>query len=402
VTSAEAGAAALVTHPATTAAGIWTRGRLQPLPGGTLMGVPADPRGALGILDAGEVQRAAAERPWPGGALEGDVAVGDYVAARLGDAVVDRLVEPLLGGVYAGSARQLSLQACVPALFEAAREGGSLLQTAREASAGAPGGPLFAGLRGGVGRLPALLVAALADRGVSVRTGVVVRELRRAASGWELVAGSRPAREVIAADAVVLATPARPSARLLQPHAPAAAAALEEIPYASMAIVTLAVDRATLAGPLPGSGFLVPPVDGRAVKGVTFTSAKWAWAEEAAPDIAFLRASLGRVGEEAALQRPDEELIRLAVADLQEALGRPLGRLVDTHVQRWGGALPQYDVGHVERVERARAAVAALPGLGLAGAAYEGVGIPACIASGRAAAGAVATHVRSLPAWRGE
>ncbi|HEY7718160.1 MAG TPA: protoporphyrinogen oxidase, partial [Pedococcus sp.] len=381
---AELGAADLLTHPATTAAGVWSRGALRPLPRGTLMGVPSEPRAAEGLLTGAEVARAEDEQPWPGGALETDVAVGDYVGARLGPAVVDRLVEPLLGGVYAGHAARLSLQACVPGLFEVARSGGSLIAAARVAAEAASGDdrPVFAGLVGGLGRLPELLVDALRARGVVIEPGVIVRELHALEGGWRVVTGPRPAPTGHEAEAVVLAVPATPAARLLLPYAPAAAALLGEVEYASMAVVTLAVERAGL-GDLPGSGFLVPPVDGRRIKASTFSSAKWAWVDALRDDVVFLRASVGRAREEADLQRPDDELVALAVEEVGLALGRPLTPVVDAHVQRWGGGLPQYAVGHLDRVAAVQAEAEALPGLGLAGAAYDGVGIPACIGSGR-------------------
>lgn len=394
---AELGDTGRLTHPSTAQASIWSRGRLHPMPRGTLMGVPGDLDAVRGLLDEAEVSRAAAERPWPTGALDHDLSVGDYVAARVGDAVVQRLVEPLLGGVYAGHAARLSLQACVPALYEAARNGASLTDTARAAAAAgaANGSPVFAGLVGGIGTLPERLVEALTARGVAVRSGAIARELeRRPHGGWAVVVGPRPAPEALVADAVVLAVPAAPAARLLRPHSASAADLLAGIEYASMAIVTLAVDRRAL-GELPGSGFLVPPVDGRRIKASTFTSAKWQWAAEASDGAFFLRASVGRAGETSELQRPDDELVALAVAEVGEALGRPLPRVLDWQVQRWGGGLPQYAVGHVDRVAAIRAGVAGHPGLELAGAAYDGVGIPACIATGRAAAAAVATHLQS-------
>ena len=400
----EIGAAALLTHPETTTAAVWSRGALHPLPKGTLMGIPGDPQAALGLLSPGEVDRACDETPWPGGMVHADVSVGEYVSARLGTAVVDRLVEPLLGGVYAGHAGRLSLEACVPVLFEVARSGGSLTGAARAAAraAAANTSPVFAGLVGGMGRLPELLVAALADRGVEIRSGTIARELhRRSRGGWTVVTGPRPAPELLDADAVVLAVPAAPTSRLLRDLAPVAAAELAGIDYASMAIVTLAVARDGLGG-LPGSGFLVPPVDGRGIKASTFSSNKWAWVASASEDAFFLRASVGRAGEEADLQRPDSDLVALAVDEVGQALGRPLTPLLDAHVQRWGGGLPQYAVGHRSRIARVRAAVADLPGLELAGAAYDGVGIPACIGSGRAASVAVATHLMTTSAAGGE
>ncbi len=231
---------------------------------------------------------------------------------------------------------------------------------------------------------------------------MIARELHaRPRGGWAIVTGPRPDPQTLEADAVVLAVPAAPASRLLRAHVPAAAEELAAVEYASMAIITLAVAKEGL-GELPGSGFLVPPVDGRGIKASTFTSAKWEWAASASDEAFFLRASVGRAGEEADLQRPDQDLVALAVREVGEALGRPLTHVVDAHVKRWGGGLPQYAVGHVERMARVQVATQALPGLGLAGAAYAGVGIPACIGSGRAAAAAVATHLTAVPRAGGE
>jgi oxygen-dependent protoporphyrinogen oxidase len=184
----------------------------------------------------------------------------------------------------------------------------------------------------------------------------------------------------VEADRVVLATPGAPSARLLGEVAPEAATELVAVEYASMAIVTLAVPGLDVGD---SSGFLVPAVDGRWIKGATYSFAKWAWVG-AVPDVHILRASIGRHGEEAALQASDDELVARVVADLAVATGRPI-EPVDAHVQRWGGALPQYAVGHLERVARIRAAVDGVPGLAVCGAAYDGVGIPAVIGSARRA-----------------
>ena len=185
---------------------------------------------------------------------------------------------------------------------------------------------------------------------------------------------------------VVLATPAPATGRLLRELAPRAAAELAAIEYASMAVVTLALPASAVAGMDDSSGFLVPPLDGRRVKAATFSFAKWDWVREAGclHDVVHLRTSLGRHGEEQALQATDEELVARSLADLEEATGLR-GEPVDTHVQRWGGGLPQYLVGHLDRVARIRAEVAAVPGLEVCGAAYDGVGIPAVIGSARRA-----------------
>jgi oxygen-dependent protoporphyrinogen oxidase len=151
-------------------------------------------------------------------------------------------------------------------------------------------------------------------------------------------------------------------------------------------VVTLAFRVADVTGLDGYSGFLVPPVDGRAIKASTFSFAKWDWVRQAgaAEGLVHLRTSLGRHGEEAALQRADEELVAASTADLREATG--IGATpVDTHVQRWGGGLPQYAVGHLDRVARIRRAIAEVPGLAVCGAAYAGVGIPAVIAGAHAA-----------------
>ena len=184
-------------------------------------------------------------------------------------------------------------------------------------------------------------------------------------------------------------------ARLLGEVAPVAADALGEVEAASVGVVTLAFaadDVPDLVG-TGSSGFLVPPVEGRAIKASTFSFAKWAWVREAGAGagVVHLRTSLGRHGDEAALQAPDERLVEVSLADLRAALGLR-ARPVDTHVQRWGGGLPQYAVGHLTRVARVRAAVAEVPGLAVCGAAYDGVGIPAVIGSARLAVRALSPH----------
>ncbi|WP_151523523.1 protoporphyrinogen oxidase [Serinicoccus kebangsaanensis] len=391
-----AGLGADLAHPTPARAQVWSRGVLQPLPPRTLMGVPADPRGLAGLLTDGEVARALAE---PADPLEADdVSVGDLVAARLGTALTDRLVEPLLGGVYAGHARLLSARAAVPGLLRAAQRGERLQDAVARLLPLAPGdgpaAPVFAGVRGGLHRLPTTLAQALCDREVQIRTGTTVRELTRTADGgFEVVTGPRPDPTAYRADRVVLALPPAPAARLLEQVAPTAAGALATVETASMAVLSLAFEAEPL-GALRGSGFLVPPVEQRVIKAATFSATKWDWVRELgldagdpgrARDLVLLRASIGRHGEEATLQRPDAELVDAALADLSDALGRPLPAPVDADVQRWGGALPQYAVGHVDLVAQVREAVAEVPGLAVCGATYDGVGIPACIASARRA-----------------
>jgi oxygen-dependent protoporphyrinogen oxidase len=384
--------------PLTTAARVRAGGTLHPLPARTMLGIPADLAAvrASGVLDAAALAAVAAEPdadPLP--ALDADVAVGRLVRARLGDQVADRLVEPLLGGVYAGRADELSLQATMPALFaRLADGGGSLVRAAQSVVAppspparpdpardsGHAGGeaqrPVFVSLPGGLGRVPQALAA---SGRFAVRTSTTVREIARTASGFRLTVGSVPEPEHVEADAVIVAAPAAKASRLLHQVAPGAAAELRGIDYASMAIVTFAF--AGLDVELPGSGVLVGAAEGASVKAVTLSSQKW----PLPTGLTVLRASIGRAGEPQLLQREDGDLIATVRRDLHMLLGLSAPPL-DALITRWGGGLPQYSVGHVERVARIRAAVAAVPGLAVCGAAYDGVGVPACIASARRAA----------------
>jgi oxygen-dependent protoporphyrinogen oxidase len=402
----------------TTAARIWSRGEMRPLPARQFMGVPADAAAlaGTGLLSAAGLARARQEPDLPATHRDGDVPVASYVAARYGQEVVDRLVDPLLGGVYAGRSEELSFDATLPALAAAARRTSTLTAAATSllpppgpadqtngAAAGAPRPPVFSSLAGGLGTLPPALAAA---SGAQLRTGAMVRELvparpRRGATiggvlggrpprastghGWRLTIGSAHAPQWLDADAVILALPARPASRLLAgvPGAAAAAAALGEISYASMAIVTLAYPRAAFPQLPETSGYLVPAVDGHPVKAVTFSSVKWPQLQQRAADLIFVRCSVGRIGEEQVLQRDDAELTALAAADLAAATG-VRGAPVASLVTRWGGALPQYTVGHLDRVARIQASLAQA-GLAACGAAYAGVGIPACIATARSA-----------------
>ena len=422
---ADAGLAGQRVTPGTTSSAIWTLGALRPLPRCQFMGVPSDlaELATSGVISAEGIARASQDLELPPTARDGDVAVARYVGARLGEEVVDRLVDPLLGGVYAGRSAELSFDATLPALAAASRRHRSLAEAARSllpppvpdpgpAPAGdrnetpgagtRAGGSVFTTLSGGLGTLPAFLAKA---SGAAVRTASMARELSRAQTGWRLTLGPAAAPEQVDADAVILAVPARPAGRLIAgvPGASAAVGAFGEISYASTAIVTLAYPPSAFPAPglssLGRSGYLVPAVDGRAVKAVTFSTVKWphlAAAVPAAEPLEVVRCSVGRIGEEALLQRSDDELAALAAAELAAATG-VRGAPVATRVTRWGGALPQYTVGHLDRVARIRAAVAAQPGLAVCGAAYDGVGIPACVATARAAASEVLAFLAARP-----
>ncbi|MFZ2016302.1 MAG: protoporphyrinogen oxidase [Nocardioides sp.] len=365
-------------HPSSGSTQIWTRGALRPLPR-TLLGVPLDldQVAAAGVLSDEGLDRARHEEVVPLG--DDDVSVAHLVGDRLGHEVVDRLVEPLLGGVYAGHATHLSSAATIPQVVSMLRTHGSLTAAAAAFPAPPPSSdaPMFAGLVGGLGLLPRAVVDA---GGFDVRTHATVRHLERTATGFRLTIGSAREPETLETARVVLAVPGPPAARLLTDVAPDAADQLGGLEYASMAVVTLAVPALEVGD---SSGFLVPSVDGRRIKASTYSFNKWAWLG-AVSELRILRASIGRHHEEAALQASDDELVAHVVTDLSIATGQAIAP-VDAHVQRWGGALPQYAVGHLDRVARIRASVAAVPGLAVCGAAYDGVGIPAVIGSARRA-----------------
>lgn len=392
-------------HPAPLPAALALGGELLPIPGGTLMGIPADPGSVAAVApvvdrdtDEGRPVLSAGE----------DVAVGELVRARLGDTVVARLVDPLLGGVYAGRADDLSLQATVPGLHRAAQQERTLAAAVRRAinAAGRPttpgGAPVFATVPGGLSRL----VEAVAQAsGARVRLGTTVRALARAGDGWRVSTGAAGRESHVDSDAVVLAVPAAPAARLLAAVDATVAGSVGVLAYASTALVTLALPAGAALPQL--SGFLVPADAGFAVKAATFFTTKW---PHLRGESTILRASLGRYsapgqahGAPRGEDRPghahgapgrfsqqdvlgltDQALVAVVREELPALLGRPLPSPLHVRVNRWGGGLPQYGVGHVTRTARVRSALPA--SLALAGAAYDGVGIAACVRSGEAAA----------------
>jgi oxygen-dependent protoporphyrinogen oxidase len=376
-------------------AGVWARGRVRTLPDGLALGIPTRfwPAARSGILGRrgtlGLARDALLPRPDVRGPI-GDRSIGPLVTRKLGRRVTDLLVDPLIGGIHAGSVDDMSAAATFPPLLAAARKRGSLMRALR-AEMPAPvedAPPLFWSLDGGMASLVERLAAALTARGVDIRCTTRVERLDRRPGGWT-VSGSAACD----AQAVVLALPAPEAGRLVHPHDDEAAGLLANISYASVALVTFRVPDDALASPLAGTGFLVPrrsPVrrgaDPWAVTACTFLSQKW-------PHLArdgevLLRASLGRFGDDRADGWSDDELRERAWGELGTMMGLS-GEPLESMVTRWPNAFPQYRVHHLMRTAGIEAAMARLDGVAVAGAAYRGVGIPACIASGRAAAQAV-------------
>ncbi|MEP7056079.1 MAG: protoporphyrinogen oxidase [Actinomycetota bacterium] len=383
--------------PTTSSAFVYAAGALRPLPSGTALGVPKDlwPLAKSRLLTPAGLLRAAAEPLLPGKKTVGDLAVGDLVARRFGTQVRDRLVEPLLGGVYAGWSGKLSLDATSPATSKAAHESRSLLLGLRKNRAPQQSGPVFHSFDGGTSVLVDALVEALKAGGVEVRLGVSVTEIARTVKGWRVRTGDRDGVSAtsgeLEAEAIVLALPGSPAAKLLKELSPQAAADLSGIEYASVGLVTLAYPPNTTEDQR-GSGFLVAAGERRVVKAGTWTSRKWAHLHG---EFDIVRCSVGRAGQSDDLRRDDDDLVQAVHGDLQEIAGIRT-KPVMSKVTRWGGALPQYAVGHLDRVARIESAIEAVPGLAACGAAYLGIGVPACIESGEHAAARI---VEQLSRW---
>jgi protoporphyrinogen/coproporphyrinogen III oxidase len=399
-------------------AAVWAGGRRRTLPGHLALGVPTrfgatarsrvlGARGSLRLLVDVLLPRRDLRGPL------GDRAIGPLVAHKLGRRVVERLVDPMVGGIYAGSVDDMSAAAVYPLLLAVAQQPGGFMRALRRAgqitlgtgsSAGAPEAgaagagpdeqtPAFWSLRDGLGSLGERLGAALAARGVTVSLDCPVARLERdGPSHWTLDTARGPVR----ADGVVLAVPARAAADLLAAHDAEAATLLRGIDHASVAVITLAYPEGAVPEGLVGTGLLVPhgtptPPD-LGLEGpflataCTYLSVKWPHLSR--PGACLLRASVGRFGDDRPAALADDELVARVTAELAALLGIE-GSPISALVTRWPDALPQYRVHHLLRVTGIEAAVRRLGGLAVAGAPYRGVGIPACVASGRAAARAL-------------
>jgi protoporphyrinogen/coproporphyrinogen III oxidase len=433
----------------TSGAAVWARGRRRPLPAGLVLGVPTRllPVARSGILSPAGTLRllrdVVAPRPDRRGPL-GDRAIGPLVRRKLGRQVVERLVDPMLGGIYAGGVADASAAAVFPLLLAVAQRRASFMRALGRASGGsaAPGpaspgpaspgpaspgpasppepdragepAPAFWALRGGLEALAARLAAALLGRGVEVRTGHAVSRLDRGdprRGGWVLQTSAGR----IVADAVVLAVPSGPAADLLAPHDADTAVLLRAVEYSSVAVVTLAYPDKAVLGELFGTGLLVPhgtPLPSAAaaatgapagetcvVTACTFLSAKWP--HLARPGELLLRASVGRFGDDRFVQMGDDVLVSRVAAEVAALVGMD-GEPASAEVTRWPSSFPQYRVHHLLRVAGVEAAATRLGGLAVAGAAYRGVGVPACISSGRQAALAVLQHLSGTSPGPGE
>jgi protoporphyrinogen/coproporphyrinogen III oxidase len=379
------GLGARMVYPTAAQPELLVGGRLHAMPA-SVLGVPTDLARLTSLLSAEGLRTAASEAKRPAPAFDHDVAIGRYVDERFGAEVTDRLLEPLLGGIYAGDSRLLSFAAVAPELFERAKRGGSLLRHAQHLAGKSQDGPVFAGLVGGVSTLVDALVDDLVQRRVVLRSGVTARTLEQADGGFRLITGGAHNPEMIKADGVALAAPAPATGRLLSGLV-ASAEEFARLPYASVAVITLVV-RGVQAD---ASGVLVGPGELPTIKALTYSTAKWPWVASQARQawgqgVDVIRVSVGRHRQAATLQLNDRALIERTFAEAAEIPGWQSASLVTGTVSRWGGSLPQYQVGHREVVARLRADLAGTAGLAVAGAALDGIGIPACLGSARTAA----------------
>ncbi|HEV2757278.1 MAG TPA: protoporphyrinogen oxidase [Actinomycetota bacterium] len=364
---------------------VWSRGRLHPLPRGLVSGIPTLPFSILrtGLLSRRGALRAVTDlfnsKPLTGR----DVSVGALVRDRLGDEVLERLVDPLLAGTRAGDADEMSLAAAAPDLDMVARRHRSLILGLRTWGPDTPGKtapPVFMAPIGGMSRIVGALKTELHD--ADVRYGSAVESVARDGKGFRLETRSGDVR----ADGVVLAAPAYAAARQVAALDPGASQALASIPYASVAVVALLYPRSAGAPPAKGSGMLVPRVEGRTIAACTWYSTKWPTSAPA--DGFLLRAVVGRSGRHPALDLADDELVAAVHEDLAGMLGLK-GQPTVHLVTRWERGLPQYLVGHLDRVTGAELALAQHGPLFLAGAGYRGSGIPDCIKGATEVAAAV-------------
>lgn len=372
----------LRTNPRDKTVGVLTRGRLRPLPEGMMLVLPTRLRPFVSsdLLSWRAKCRMALEPLVPAGSAGADESLGSFFRRRLGAEAVEKLVAPMLAGIYAADAEQLSLRSTFPQFLEMERRGGLLAGLWRRRRAAPPAGDvsLFMTLKGGLSRLTDALAARLPQG--SLRCGQAVESLRRRGDLWEVEAGGA----VFEAESVVSALPANVLAPLLSGADAELSSALAEIPFASTATVTLAYNSdAFPRGRAEGFGFLVPKGEGR-ITAATFVSSKFPG--RVPPGTVLIRCFLGGAGREEQLAGDDDALAASAAAELGRVLGLGGVRPRWSLVARWPSANPQYVVGHEERLKNIASRLKRQPGLVLAGASYRGVGLPDCIRSGRQAA----------------
>lgn len=360
---------------------IFSQGRIHSLPPDTVNGIPTSAASVTGLVDDATIAQMAAEPhrrlQWQAGA---DPAVGAVVADRFGEQVVARSVDPMLSGVYAGSAATIGIRSAAPTIAAALDAGAeSLTEAARRALPGGSRGPVFGAIEGGY----QVLLDALIQRSGLQWVQAAVNRITADGAGWSVRDDEGTDRY---ADAVILAVPVPRLPALIGEIAPRAAAVAAGIPVASAAVLAMAAPGGT---PFPPqSGVLVASGERLHGKAITLSSRKWG----SRGNCEVLRMSFGRFGDDIARSTPDADLQAWAVADLETVFGIRVDP-VDILVHRWLDAMPQYGPGHAALAARLRADLPAT--LAIAGNYLDGIGVPACLAvAGAAAAAVVAATTR--------
>ncbi len=373
---------------------VLNKGRLAPLPQGMSGLVPTELKPMLRtrlMSPVGKMRLALDLAIRPRTTL-GDESLASFIRRRLGPETYERMIEPLLSGIYAGDGERLSLAATFPQLRSSELTHGGILRGAlaqkQERSSRDPNHTLrtgFLSFESGMSELVARALEVLARNGARVVFGADCRALGKNANGPGYALEIAESGEVSTESfhGVVLAVPGWAAAPLLADVAPEASDVLARFEHVSNALVVLAFPEAQLREPLDGYGYVVPRVEGRDVMAVTWISSKWAGRAPAGQ--VLLRAFVGRAGQTAALDGDDDSLVSLAVCEVKEILGVDVTPSM-SRVYRWDRGMPQYNLGHLERVDRLESEIARLPGIDLAGNYLRGVGIPDCIVSGETAA----------------
>lgn len=367
-------------------------GRLHPLPGASILGIPTriTPLLASSLFSiAGRIRMASELFVKPRTDPDADESIGSFMRRRFGREAVEYLAEPLLAGIHAGDVDRLSMRSLFPRLLEAEMASGSIIRAFRALRAKAGGESAFRSLPGGIGELVHALASALPS--AALRVNAPARALR-ARDGWTVdLAGG----ESIHARRLIIAAPAFAAADLVRPLDAELADLCAGIRYASTATIAFGYRRDQVPHPLAGSGFVVPRVERASIMAATWVSSKWA---DRAPDgHALLRVFAGGARDPEALERGDAEIISRAKADLRRLLGITADPLL-TRLYRWTRASAQHEVGHLDRMARIERRLERHDGLFLTGSGFRAPGIPDCIADARATAASAAqsTHSCSL------
>ena len=386
---------------------ILIKNRLVPLPDGLMFMVPTRPTAVFFSPLFSWRTKARIIGEWfyrPVGGSESTVA--EFVERHYGREMVERVADPLLAGVYGGTADELSVQSVLPRFLEMERKHGSLgramvaarrprnvavaeLRSAGRTRASAPTRSLFTSLRDGMGQLVEALLVRIPD--VARRLNTRIEAVRRESGKWLVVSAGRRTEEF---DAVILATPAYAAGELLRNTSAQLAADLSTIRYSSSVIVVLGYDQNVRAALPAGFGFLVPRTENRRVLAATFVHTKFP--HRAPDDRALIRVFLGGTRDEAIQQCSEEEILTLVRCELQQILGITAEPLF-MRICKWKQAMPQYGLGHSARLERVTRIVAGMPGLALAGNAYGGIGVPDCVRSGSEAAAKTLADLAMAP-----